>query len=218
MGGDGVVVRVRGVGPDLESKRGDRSSITPGGIRACQDRASLPGSGLIRLLFESSPVDHRRPVPPRRWSFIRLSHPGRRSRRRPAACHPRAPFSSAGASRHRPRSRRLPASTRRRPTRFGSWYQVTDDDERAATGLWVGRLDGPAFHVVGRADRAGGTGPWMAGSSSGDRPRASRPVSLVDTADESAVEVLRDGGRWRPHPRARWPDDVLDRAGPRWAR
>jgi dipeptidyl aminopeptidase/acylaminoacyl peptidase len=72
---------------------------------------------------------------------------------------------------------------------------VTDDDESAATGLWVGRLDGPAFHVedepIVRADGPV-DGRVLAWRSSGDQ----RAVSLVDTADGSEVEVLRteDGG------------------------
>ncbi len=78
---------------------------------------------------------------------------------------------------------------------FGSWYQVTDDDENAATGLWVGRLGGPAFHVVDepivRAD-----GPVDGKVIVLRSVEGQRTVSLVDTADGSEIEVLRteDGG------------------------
>ncbi len=78
---------------------------------------------------------------------------------------------------------------------FGSWYQVTDNDESAATGLWVGRLGGPAFHVVDEpVVRADGPvdGKVLAWQSS----QGVRTVSIVDTGDGSMVEVLRteDGG------------------------
>jgi hypothetical protein len=78
---------------------------------------------------------------------------------------------------------------------FGSWYQVTDDGENAATGLWVGRLGGPAFHVVDepivRAD-----GPVDGRVIVLRSVEGQRTVSLVDTADGSEAETMRteDGG------------------------
>lgn len=87
------------------------------------------------------------------------------------------------------------ASPAPRADTFGSWYQVTDDDESAATGLWVGRLGGQAFHVLDepivRADGPVGGRVLVWRSAEGQRT-----VSLVDTADGSEVEVLRteDGG------------------------
>jgi len=191
MGGDGVVVRVRGVGPDLASKRGDRSSITPEWDNACQ-AGLIARFGPVRLLFESSPVDTGAQSSPAVSSSPEPS--GSPVPPPPGCLPPASPFSSAGASPSPAAQSPVPASTTSADT-FGSWYQVTDDDERAATGLWVGRLDGPAFHVVDeptvRAD-----GPVDGRVLVWRSAEGQQTVSLVDTADESAVEVLRteDGG------------------------
>ncbi len=73
---------------------------------------------------------------------------------------------------------------------FGSWFQVTDDDEGTRAGLWVGRLGGEAFHVVDQpiVDANGPVGGTViARRSLSDH----QTFSLVDTADGSMVEVLR---------------------------